>query len=70
MEKENFIINSIRCNGLQTYIETNFHCQSCLVSNIIHFVSTQMLDKNESIDLLLVLVDGLGIERFEIESIL
>ena len=57
-------------NELQEYIERNFDCQPCLVNNILRYVASLKLEREKTLDLLETLLDGLGIERYELDSII
>lgn len=56
-------------NKLQIYIEENFEmnrCSTILISNILHYVSTQEENDELTLDMLEELLDGIGITREEI----
>lgn len=56
-------------NKLQMYIEENFEmnrCSTILISNILHYVSTQEENDELTLDMLEELLDGIGITREEI----
>lgn len=65
-----FIFDDAHVNKLQEYIETNFECQPCLVNNIITYVAAQSFGLDETIEILSMLLDGLGIEPAEIKQVI
>ena len=65
-----FILDDKTINELQEYIERNFDCQPCLVNNILKHVASLNLSHDETLDLLETLLDGLGIEKYELDSII
>lgn len=56
-------------NSFQEYIEENFNIYNAgalIVRNIIEYVKTKELNIDEAVDLLMFLLDGLGIDKTEI----
>ena len=55
-----------KMNELYNYIVENFNVPGRLIYNICRWVFLQSMDKEDSIETLMQLLDGIGIEREEI----
>lgn len=61
--------SNINVDSFQEYIEENFNIYNAgalLIRNIIEYVKTKDLNIDETVDLLMILLDGLGIDKSEI----
>lgn len=66
-------MNDLKVNTLQEYIEENFTLDGTskhLIRNILDYVSAQGLNQEETLDILMELLDGIGCEREEISILL
>lgn len=62
-------MNESTVNKLQVYIEENFTLDGTsrnLIRNILDYVAAQGQDQEETLDSLMDLMDGIGVEREEL----
>ena len=66
-------MNDSTVNNLQGYIEENFTLDGTskhLIRNILDYVAAQGQDQEETLDSLMYLMDGIGVEREELQGFL
>lgn len=66
-------MNESTVNKLQVYIEENFTLDGTsrnLIRNILDYVAAQGQDQEETLDSLMDLMDGIGVEREELQGFL